>query len=80
MSKPSPFAGWRVSLGHHFGRCAAEVRREGVGGGQCFRSGLYGWHGQGFCYQHHPDWYAWRAEGERLELIAQTAVNKEVAR
>jgi len=72
---PGRFGHWTVHLGHRFGRCAAEVVRGGTRS-NCFRSGSYGWDGQGFCYQHHPDWEAWHAESLRLGQIAQAAIDK----
>ena len=79
--KDSPFAGWKAHVDHicsAFGRCAAEVRRNGIRG-QCFRGGEYAWHGVGYCYQHHPDIDAYIQEMHRITEIAQAAIEQEGA-
>ena len=72
--KAVAYAPWHVTLAHRLGRCAAEVAHDFTLK-RCSRSGLYGWKGRGYCYQHHPDYPGWVAEHRRLEALAQGAVD-----
>lgn len=80
MKKPQKFGPWNVRVEGPHGRCAAVVEVTGFGGDgevrQCQRAAGYGYMGQGFCYQHHPDTDAHFEESSRLTGIAQQAVNK----
>lgn len=64
-------SGWVVRVEHRYGWCAATT----LGGEACGRHGLYGWNGAGYCYQHQPDYPAWSREHDRIQKIAQAAVD-----
>lgn len=68
--------GWQASVRQGYGRCD-QLTKLSVEGAplQCSRQGPYGWWGQRFCSQHHPDFDGWFAEALRLEKIAQEAID-----
>lgn len=72
--------GWRVRVEQGHGRCDRLTRLTAPGVRlRCSRSGAYGWKGERFCSQHHPDWDGWYAEMRRLEKIAQAAIDRDPA-